>query len=131
MLLCKALKGRLNEFSQKITGGDTRIPPDSCRDPEERLRLLMVKLHPKIQSGTSQPKEKDEYFSLLFKLSHVASCGDLRFLDVYNNAYETIVKNQWSSEENSKYVMPFLQIYGRVLRERLRRMHENEKHRSM
>jgi hypothetical protein len=66
--------------------GVFRAPSDG--DPEEVLRVLMVRLWPRLSRGVATPADRAQFFAMLAHLWEPALSEDLRFLDAWNNAYE-------------------------------------------
>lgn len=118
-LIHEALQKRLsktnNVLSQLTHEGAKNPPVDFCENCEECLKIVMVKLYPKLKSGNFTTKVKEQYFSLLLKLVKKALSDDFRFLDAFNNAYETILQIKWSQQEQIKYLIPFFETYKFLL----------------
>lgn len=122
MLFC-ALKSRLIELSDNFNIHDIEQPEFVKNDnPEKYLKIVMIKLYPKMGSDSISEEEKSEYFDLLSKLSVMAISNDLRFLDAFNNAYELIVRKKWDSKDYHKYIIPFLKIYKYLLSNHLNKL---------
>ena len=99
LLLRAALEGRVYAVRARLAA--TGDPPADCRlrppaaapqEVEEHLRVAMVRLWPQIKRGGSAREHFAEYFSRLDAVANAAEKGDLRCLDAWNNAYETLVK---------------------------------------
>ena len=90
--LVEALELRLSEVRGRIAPG-AATDPNVGRDAavvghEETLRVLMVRLWPRVMRGTATPEDLRDLFEHLRGLSELAGGDDLRFLDAWNNAYE-------------------------------------------
>ena len=57
-------------------------------DPEESLRVFMVRLTPRVARRTATPEDRSQFVEKLAELWQPAHSADLRFLDAWNNAYE-------------------------------------------
>lgn len=79
---------RLRELPQPQEGEvTTAAPPD---DPEELLRVVMVRLWPRIQKRRATPMEEDDFLRGVMGLALLARTDDWRFLDVWNQAFESL-----------------------------------------
>jgi hypothetical protein len=89
LFLREALEARLDEVEARLPASRPRPTRESpAGDPEEVLRLLMVRLWPRVSRGTATAAERSEFRSSLGSLWEPALSGDLRFLDAWNNAFE-------------------------------------------
>jgi len=115
LLLRQALAGRLTEVEKRL-GGETpasRATLDSLpHDPDEVLRLLMVRLWPQIVQGDAGETQLRAFVDYLFALKTPAA-HDLRFLDAWNNAYEVLGPRAGNA---------FLGAYAELLRAHLARL---------
>ena len=68
------------------------LPPESP-DPEEALRLVMVRLWPALAGSTAGSRELGDLLGGLLTIRTPARGADLRFLDAWNNAYEALLAN--------------------------------------
>lgn len=90
-LLREALAGRLSEVKKRLgseapASPATNSPPN---DPEEVLRLLMVRLWPQVARGDAGEAQLRAFLDHILALKAPAA-HDLRFLDAWNNAYEAL-----------------------------------------
>lgn len=115
--LVEALAMRLSEVRSRIS---FRAPTDpSARHVavgaghEETLRVLMVRLWPRVTRGVATPEDLGDLFAHLRALSELAGGDDLRFLDAWNNAYEAL---GISADDG------FLSEYAQILETQLRRL---------
>ena len=91
-LLRRALQRRLAEVQATLssTTDERRVVPEPASgDPEETLRVLMVRLLPKAAEDATTAAE-DAVLRHLWALRGAALGDDLRFLDAWNNAYELL-----------------------------------------
>lgn len=111
-LLRAALVRRKEEVDRKIAS--RTLAPDvrvgAAADVEETLRVLMVRLWPKVRRGDASREQLGEFLRHLFELQDVAHGDDLRFLDAWNNAYEAL-----DVAGDSEDVSLFLVAYSRIL----------------
>lgn len=126
-LLAEALRARLAEVRGR--GADASGGADSLAggaagegDPEEVLRVTMVRLFPRVRDGRATPEELRDYLLGLNALSAPARGEDLRFLDAWNNAYESLAGRRWSEAERTALLGPFLAAYASHLEAQLRRL---------
>jgi hypothetical protein len=93
-LLEEALERRLSEVRRRVASGAAadqdvgHVAEGSGH--EETLRVLMVRLWPRVTRGTATPEDLSNLFEHLRALSELARGDDLRFLDAWNNAYEAL-----------------------------------------
>lgn len=95
---------------------------DPAEDVEETLRVVMVRLWPRVRNGTATAEERASFFTHLSRLRQAASSDDLRFLDAWNCAYEALPGTAWTSHERRELVEPFLAAYGSLLDHHLTRL---------
>lgn len=93
-LLRDALERRISEVNV-ILGDQTDDDGDqdthlSSQHDEEALRLVMVRLWPRLAAGTISSEERVRLYRFLNDLRDAARSTDLRFLDAWNNVYETV-----------------------------------------
>lgn len=89
-LLCEALQRRLELVEERLGRSSVQQPAfPRAADPEEALRELMVTLWPRVRQGTATDAERARFREMLGTLWMPALAGDLRFLDAWNNAFET------------------------------------------
>ena len=121
-LLALALERRLAEVG--VTGsaaGPVRSSPLEA-DDEEALRVLMVRLWPRVTAAAESPDELRSFFDHLAALRSAAEGGDLRFLDAFNCAYEALARRRWDDAEARGLVDGFLLDYRNLLARRLESM---------
>jgi hypothetical protein len=97
-ILRKALSARLAEASRNLSPGSRPLHAAAAGDTEEALRVLMVRLMPRVQQGVASSEELDSFLSALASLADAARSGDLRFLDAWNSAYEALGHGQAAVE---------------------------------
>lgn len=78
----RAARGRLS------LGASQPFPEQVAADPEESLRVLMVRLWPRVAGGRATVEDLAQFYERLEELWQPARSSDLRFLDAWNNAYE-------------------------------------------
>src|SRR3954468_24726939 len=90
-LIAAALRRRLAEVGHVTASADgaTR-PARPADDPEESLRVTMVRLLPALRAESAGTAELEEVVAALDGLAVAARGGDLRYLDAWNNAYEAL-----------------------------------------
>jgi hypothetical protein len=94
-LILDALRERAAEVAR-------RLAPDSspatdgptADDPEEALRLVMVRLWPAFSAARSSGAALESLAAGLHGLREAARGEDWRFLDAWNNAYESIAVDE-------------------------------------
>ncbi|MDQ3935490.1 MAG: hypothetical protein M3340_12760, partial [Actinomycetota bacterium] len=74
-------------------------------DPEETLRVLMVRLWPRVRDGRETPEERASFFEHVMRLRAAAEGDDLRFLDAWNNAYEALAARELLGEPQSRELL--------------------------
>ena len=114
----EALELRLSEVRSCIALGavaDPNVGHVATGDGhEENLRVLMVRLWPRMTRGTATPEDLSNLFEHLRALSELAGGGDdLRFLDAWNNAYEALGISAHAD---------FLSEYAQILETQLHRL---------
>ncbi len=119
-LLRQALATRLDEVREcpDRPQGAPPAAPEST-DVEETLRVLMVRLWPRVRSGAATAEERRALFSHLFALREYAASDDLRFLDAWNNAYEAV-----GAGDNDPHVASFRAAYAELLAAHVERLRE-------
>ena len=114
LFLRKALEARLHEVEARLPASGPRPTPGlPAGDPEKVLRLLMVRLWPRVSRGTATDAERSEFRTSLGSLWEPALSGDLRFLDAWNNAFEG------APEELGE---PLLAAYAELLKTHVQRI---------
>ena len=114
-----ALSKRLSEV--RVKGNDLPALPISEPDKDDHekkekiLREIMVRLLPKIKEGREAKNERENVFALLAQIARDSLTEDWRFLDAWNNTYETIIDGKWSENEFKHHVIPFLRYYRFIL----------------
>jgi hypothetical protein len=113
----EALELRLSEVRSRIALGAVEDPNvghvATAGGHEENLRVLMVRLWPRVARGTATPEDLSNLFEHLRALSELAGGGDLRFLDAWNNAYEALGISAHAD---------FLSEYAQILETQLHRL---------
>ena len=116
-LLRDALERRLDEVRVRLhqTSGPRRHEPSAALadDPEEALRIFMVRLWPRVVRGAPGPDDRASFDEYLRALSEAARGDDLRFLDAWNNAYEAL---------GDRAEVDFLREYSELLACQVRRL---------
>ena len=118
-LIRDALSKRLSEVKVRVNDLPSRSTPESEEDDPEKkekiLREIMVLLLPKIKAGRETKDEREKIFGLLTQIGRDSLTEDWRFIDSWNNAYETIIDVKWSENEVKQNVIPFLRYYRFIL----------------
>ena len=93
-LILEALQGRAEEVArQRAPGSEPPAGIPAADDAEEALRVVMVRLWPELAAEPSSASL--ERLTLALGSLHDAARGeDWRFLDAWNNAYETIAADE-------------------------------------
>ena len=90
-LIAEALRARLAEVRGSLDSGpDDAYSSPAADDPEERLRIVMVRLWPPARSEGANTIAFERLVEGILPIEKVARGDDLRFLDAWNNAYETL-----------------------------------------
>ena len=114
-----ALSKRLSELRVRVNDLPALPISDTDKDDNEKketiLREIMVSLLPKIKEGKEAKDERENVFELLAQIARDSLTEDWRFLDAWNNAYETIIDGKWSENELKHHVIPFLRYYRFIL----------------
>ena len=114
-VLADALRRRREEV-EALLGHDPPAPapaaPSEAGDVEEALLVLMVRLWPGVRDGRATPDEAD---AMLRRLREVATVEDLRCLDAWNNAYETVFRVAWSGPGRRPDTGAHLALYRSLL----------------
>jgi hypothetical protein len=117
-LLQTALAQRLQQAQSLVSEVAADEPVlQRCDDPEEVLRVVMVRLFPKMQAQKAKPEEVTQYFDNLTLLMRSAMGKDWRYLDAWNNAFE-VVQPQMGNLPPDR-VSQFLSQYAFLLRSHL------------
>jgi hypothetical protein len=107
-LLREALGARLAEVRALIPYAPGVAPPPApAADPEDVLRVVMVRLWPAADAGSAGPGERAHVAAALLGLAEVARGEDLRFLDAWNNVYETARQRRWPEPELAGLLPPY------------------------
>ncbi len=118
-LIHNALRQRLSEVETLLNEpvGDAITVSDSD-DSEEKLRVVMVRLFPKVQQGKASADDAASYCEQLEQLMKAALTEDWRFLDAWNNAFEVIHAQQrlFTTEQKSNVYRQ----YGFLLKSHLK-----------
>ena len=89
-LIAEALRGRLLEVRASLGTVPTaaeRAP--AAQDPEEQLRIVMVRLWPPARGEGADAIAFERLVEGILPIEQAAD-SDLRFLDAWNNAYEAL-----------------------------------------
>jgi hypothetical protein len=108
LLLREALAARLVEVRALIrqVPGEAAPPPPGT-DPEDVLRVVMVRLWPAAEARSAGPGERAHVVTALLGLAEAARGEDLRFLDAWNNVYETARRRMWPEAELAGLLRPY------------------------
>lgn len=91
-------------------------PPVEPDDPEEVLRILMVRLWPRVLKGTARPEDRREFLQRVMELRDAAESDDLRFIDAWNNVYEALDRLELGGEPRLRSAAhEFLRSYAGLL----------------
>lgn len=123
-LIRAALERRAAEVRDRLppTGRSAPAPtPEPPSDPEEALRILMVRLWPRVLDAQATDPDGDAFLDAIRALEKPARGEDLRFLDAWNNAYETVTGARWPGAGRHSSG-PFLEAYARVLAHQVERL---------
>ena len=120
-LIVEALQGRLAEVRASLLGAaaDAIEQPSPAEDPEEQLRVVMVRLWPSTRRAGADLTAFRHLLDGLLPIEATARGDDLRFLDAWNNAYETLEAHpDW---RQSPPAQSFLSRYAEILRDHVER----------
>ena len=120
-LIAAALARRLAEVER---GGvdpasETGSTPGAA-DPEEALRLAMVRLWPPVAAGGASEAELSVLVDGLLAIRTAAAGPDLRYLDAWNNGYEAVAAN--AALHGSAAARRLTSAYADLLRGQLSRL---------
>jgi hypothetical protein len=113
-LIAEALAGRRAEVGPVTPAERPALPP--ATDPEEALRVVMVRLVPAVTDLPSAAALAEG----LEPLAEAARGGDLRFLDAWNNAYEALAAHPELAE--TPPATRLLALYADILEHHLGRL---------
>lgn len=88
--LRRALEERLQEVRERVSPPAPAVEPAPADDPEELLRHVMVRLLPAVARVPADERSRAELVAHVRALHEPARGSDLRFLDAWNNAYESL-----------------------------------------
>src|SRR3954453_19264758 len=89
-LIREALETRLRDVTQRLDAGAAPRPePRDSPDEEEALRIVMVRLWPAFQADPTSERAFAALAETVMELGERARSADWRFLDAWNNVYET------------------------------------------
>lgn len=115
----RALEKRLINMQGHLQGTPPLVALEPgkhrCADPEETLRLLMVRYLPKVKEGRATKQDQVRVLTLILELADMALTDDLRFLDAWNAIYETVCEKQHIMQDIKPLVIPFMQCYAFLL----------------
>jgi len=123
-LLAEGLTRRARDVARFTTPGPAQNAASNqpASDREEALRIAMVRLVPAARhSGSHATEESDELLAAVLALEEAAADSDLRFLDAWNVAYETVVVGMGNARRGSR-VTAFLVAYERLLSAHIQRL---------
>jgi hypothetical protein len=107
-VLREALAARLEVVEARLGRAPAaRLDAPVAAEPEEALREMMVRLWPRVGRGGVTDAERSHFRETLASLREPAASGDLRFLDSWNNAFETAA---------AEFDEPMLAAYAELLR---------------
>jgi hypothetical protein len=107
-LLRDALAARLEEVRALIADASGEVAPCApASDPEDVLRIVMVRLWPAAEARSAGPGERAHVAAALGGLADAARGEDLRFLDAWNNVYETARRRAWPERELAGLLRPY------------------------
>jgi hypothetical protein len=112
-LLREALRHRLDEVRdtvERLAERQETSPPVPSDDPEETLRVLMVRILPKVRDGGAASSESSSALVAVRTL-RIPAREDLRFFDAWNSVYEKVGRSADA---------PFLREYVELLEWHLR-----------
>ena len=94
-LILDALRERAAEVA-RLRAPDSSPATDwaPAHDPEEALRVVMVRLWPAFSAAPSSGAALESLAAGLLGLREAARGEDWRFLDAWNNAYESIAVDE-------------------------------------
>lgn len=121
-----ALEKRLDHVKGHLHGAPPLMELDfenhRCEEPEETLRLLMVRYLPKVKQGKATERDQVKILTLILELSEVALTDDLRFLDAWNTIYEIFCENDSLLQEAKSLETPFLPYYAFLLQSYIQKL---------
>jgi hypothetical protein len=124
-IVAEALQHRLTDVRRAIESSSaTYSPPPPPEDPEEALRVVMVRLWPAACRPDAPWEARSVLLTRLVELEGPARGDDWRFLDAWNNVYETAVDRRWLDDRD--LVDPFLLRYAGLLETHLKRLSPND-----
>jgi hypothetical protein len=104
-----------------FSGGRAPAQEIGVPDPEETLRRFMVAAWPAARDRGGDPGARAAFLDLLARLEPQARSDDLRFLDAWNNAFETIAA--WPRDlQRAAGTVAILRAYAALLEHHLRRL---------
>jgi hypothetical protein len=119
--IAAALARRLEEVRRLLPRAfAVDATPQPPVDPEEQLRIVMVRLWPKASAEGSDADAWERLAEGVLSLALPAAGEDWRFLDSWNNAYETLAVGPQYLELPS--AQRFLATYADLLHAHVQRL---------
>jgi folate-dependent phosphoribosylglycinamide formyltransferase PurN len=121
-LLEQALERRLAEvraMTDAPTAAGHRSEAHEGAEAEELLRVLMVRLWPRVDRGAGSEDDLLAFFAHLRDLRGSAEGTDIRFLDAFNCAYEAVSSTRWREADSRQLRQQFLIDYASLLERRV------------
>lgn len=123
-VIADALAGRLAAVEQRLVGlpaaGEFRA--SEIGDLEETLRILMVRLFPRVRRRHVDAGVLEALLSSLAAIAPAAASPDLRFLDAWNNVYEVLFEDGRGRMLTPAQAARLLSGYTEILRAQLGRL---------
>ncbi len=122
--ILRALESRRLAVAALVSSTEIADVPEPADDDdgEETLRAVMVRLWPSVRKGPRTPELLATYLDALFSLASRAGGDDWRYLDAWNNAYETLTTAADESQTLGSATERFLPAYLALLTRQCERM---------
>jgi hypothetical protein len=118
-LILEALRGRAEEVARKRAPGSAPLTAAPADDAEEALRVVMVRLWPQLAADPSSAA-LERLTAALGGLRDAARGEDWRFLDAWNNAYETVAADEGLARTTPAQAL--FATYAELLDDHIRRL---------